>query len=65
MHSFNFKTEFTHKDIVFLAHDIEQKPRMVTAVIIAEKCIMYEVISGVEVSQHYAWELTKEKNICL
>lgn len=54
---------FNIEDVVYLKHDVEQMPRMITAIIIDKYCIMYEVISGTEVSQHYGYELSKEKTI--
>jgi hypothetical protein len=55
--------EFEIQDIVYLRHDIEQLPRMVTAIIWDGHKIMYEVISGTEASQHYEFELSKIKTI--
>ena len=57
------ENDFNIKDVVFLKHDIEQHPRMITAIIIQENGIMYECISGMEVSNHYSWELQTQKNI--
>jgi|GEM_PF-2487869 len=57
------ENDFSIRDTVFLKHDIDQKPRMITAIIIQEHGIMYEVISGMEVSNHYGWELQTEKTI--
>jgi hypothetical protein len=56
-------TEFNIRDTVFLKHDFEQRPRMVTAIVIQEKDILYELISGQDVSNHYGWELQTEKSI--
>jgi hypothetical protein len=55
--------EFKIEDIVYLKHDVEQYPRMITAIIIDKYCVMYEIISGIEVSKHYDYELSKEKVI--
>lgn len=55
--------DFTFEDIVFLKHDYEQKPRMIYAITITKNDIMYELISGTEVSTHYGVELSKEKVI--
>ncbi|RKS00426.1 hypothetical protein [Flavobacterium sp. 102] len=53
------------KDTVYLVHDVEQKPRMITAIIIQEHHIMYEVISGNEVSNHFGFELSNDKTLHL
>ena len=52
---------FQIKDIVYLKHDAEQLPRMITSINITDSVVMYEVISGIEVSTHYGFELSKEK----
>lgn len=55
--------EFNIEDIVYLEHDIEQLPRMVTAIIWDGHKIMYEVISGVSVLRHYQYEISNIKTI--
>jgi hypothetical protein len=55
--------EFEIQEIVYLRHDIEQLPRMVTGVIWDGHKIMYELISGVDASQHYEFEISKIKTI--
>jgi hypothetical protein len=55
--------DFNIEDIVYLKHDIDQKPRMVNAIIITKYNVMYELISGNEVSNHYAYELQNEKTV--
>jgi hypothetical protein len=55
--------EFNIQDIVYLRHDIEQLPRMVTAIIWDGHKIMYEVISGTQASQHFHYELSNIKTI--
>ena len=47
------ENEFEIQDIVYLRHDIEQHPRMVTAIIWDGHKIMYEVISGTQPSNNY------------
>lgn len=53
--------EYSIEDIVYLRHDIEQSPRMVTGIIWDGHKIMYEVISGTTASQHYQFELSNIK----
>lgn len=55
------ENDFNIEDIVFLKHDDEQKPRMVNAIIINKHHIQYEVISGIQVSIHNSYELSKDK----
>lgn len=55
--------EFNIRDIVYLRHDMEQLPRMVTGIIWDGHKIMYELISGTEASQHYEYEVSKIKII--
>lgn len=55
--------DFKIEDIVFLKHDVDQKPRMINAIVIQKYSILYEVISGTEVSNHYSYELSYDKKI--
>ena len=55
--------DFTFDEILYLKHDIEQKPRMVLNIIIGKQGVMYEVICGTEVSIHFGSELTKAKTV--
>lgn len=55
--------DFNIEDIVYLKHDIEQKPRIVYAITISKTELMYELISGTEVSTHYGFELSTDKII--
>jgi hypothetical protein len=59
------ENDFDIEDIVYLKHDIEQKPRMILSIIIDKYCIMYEIVSGTEYSKHYSFELSKDKNLNL
>ena len=54
---------FNIEDIVYLKHDVDQKNRMVNAIIITKNDIMYELISGTEVSNHFGYELSYDKKI--
>lgn len=47
------QNEYNIEDIVYLKHDIMQLPRMVTTIVWDGHKVMYEVISGQDVSQHY------------
>jgi hypothetical protein len=57
------ENDFNIEEIVYLKHDAEQLPRMVNAIIINKHHIQYELISGVQVSTHNSYELSKDKII--
>jgi len=59
----NLENEYEIEEIVYLKHDIEQHPRMVSGIIWDGHKIMYELISGTEASQHYEYELSNVKTI--
>jgi len=54
---------FNPKDLVYLVHDIEQLPRMVTKIVIDDLGVMYELASGTDISVHYNFELSKTKTV--
>jgi hypothetical protein len=54
---------FNVKDKVYLVHDIEQLPRLVTKIIIDDLGIMYELACATEISVHYNFELSKDKTV--
>lgn len=56
---------FSEKDMVFVKHDIEQMPRMIIGVEISNDSVVYNCMSGTELSNHYAYELSKTKNLTL
>jgi hypothetical protein len=49
----NIPNEYNIEDILYLKHDIEQLPRMVSAIIWDGHKVMYELISATTASQHY------------
>ena len=55
--------DYNIEDIIYLKHDIEQLPRMVTAIIWDGHKVMYEVICAESVSQHYQYEISNIKTI--
>lgn len=59
----NIPNQYNIEDILYLKHDMEQLPRMVTAIIWDGHKVMYEVISGTVLSQHYEFELSNVKTI--
>ncbi|MEY3499632.1 MAG: hypothetical protein RL308_1301 [Bacteroidota bacterium] len=59
------KTKFNIEDIVFLITDVDQKPRIVTGLIIRKNSIIYYLTCGIDETTHYDFEIVKEKNYLL
>jgi hypothetical protein len=59
----NIPNEHDIEDIVYLIHDIEQLPRMITGIIWDGHKVMYELICAETASQHYQYEVSKFKTI--
>jgi hypothetical protein len=55
------ENNFNIGDMVYLKHDIEQLPRMIIEIRIRMYDIIYEVQSGVEISAHHDFEISKSK----
>lgn len=56
--------KFELGDLVFLKTDIEQMPRLVTAIIVCpDSSFLYELVCGVHSSKHYDFEISLEKNL--
>ncbi len=51
--------------MVYLITDIDQRQRMVTALIVSKYHIMYEVSSGTDTSEHYDFEISTDKNVLI
>lgn len=49
-------------DILYLKTDEEQKPRMLTSMIIMPLSILYELSCGTQTTKHYEVEFSKEVN---
>lgn len=56
---------FSEKEMVFVKHDQDQLPRMIIGIEISNDSVVYNCMSGTELSNHYAYELTKEKNLVI
>lgn len=54
---------FNVSEVVYVKHDIDQLPRMITGIIIRMDSVCYELSSGTNISNHFGYELTKEKTI--
>ena len=59
----NIPNEHSIMDMVYLLHDPEQTKRMITAIIWDGHKVMYEMIAGNNVSQHYEFEVSTIKTI--
>lgn len=57
--------EYNMGDIVYVKTDSEQLPRIVTAIIVTGRDILYECAAFVDISSHYGFELSPEKDILL
>lgn len=55
------ENNFSICDMVYLKHDIEQLPRMIIEIRIRKYDIIYEVQSGLDISSHHDFELSKNK----
>ncbi len=57
----SIENDFGIGEMVYLKHDIEQLPRMIIEIRIRMYDIVYEVQSGLDLSSHHDFELSKEK----
>lgn len=55
--------EYEIGDSVYLRTDTDQKERIVTAIMIRPGRMAYELTCGTEGSWHYAFEITKERDV--
>jgi hypothetical protein len=53
--------KFNLKETVYLKTDPDQLPRIVTGILIRPSHVVYYLISGIEETGHYDFEITKEK----
>lgn len=56
---------FELHQIVYLKTDVEQKPRIVTAIKITPGALVYELTQCSYITGHYASEINSEKDISL
>lgn len=57
------KTKYEIGETVFVTHDIEQRARMITGIRITPGSHIYQTSQGINVTEFYEFELTKEKDI--
>ena len=48
---------------VYLITDVDQRPRLITAIVVNKYDMFYEVTSGTEVSRHYDFEISQKKQL--
>ena len=51
------------EDVVYLKTDIEQKERIVSAVLVRKTHLVYYLVCGTEESSHYGFEISSNKDI--
>jgi hypothetical protein len=54
------ETKFDTKEMVYLIHDVEKLPRMITAITIKPNGVSYELCCGTQATWHYDFEITRE-----
>lgn len=60
------ETKYDLKQLLYLAHDPEQLQRMVIGIrIITPKLVTYELACGPEITEHYEYEISTERNEAL
>lgn len=52
-------------ETVYLKTDRDQLPRIVFAFIVSQKEIIYRIASGRDISDHYNFELSLEKDVLI
>lgn len=57
--------KFNFGDFVYLKTDSEQHKRIVSRIVLSKDSIIYEVSFGSEVSSHYCFEMSKDKDVVL
>lgn len=57
--------KYSIEEIVYLKTDPEQLPRMVTCIELRKNSVSYQLSCGTQVSYHYDFEISKEKDVKL
>lgn len=52
-------TKYNFGDIVYLKTDIEQSERIIIGITLIPNSIIYTLMCGVEMSEHYEFEITE------
>jgi hypothetical protein len=61
----NIANKFDLSNIVYLKTDPEQYKRIITAIVLHQGSIMYELSVGEETSYHYDFEISSEIDIMM
>lgn len=57
--------EYEIGDLVYLKTDAEQLPRIIISIYVYKNGeLLYKTASGTQTSEHYSFELSKEKELC-
>ena len=57
------KIKFDIGEIVYLKTDNEQLERMVCQMTLTQNSVIYDLVCGSEMSNHFDFEISKERNI--
>lgn len=55
--------KFSLKQVVYLKTDEDQRPRIVTAIVIKPNDVLYELSCGPDASEHFDFEISTEKDL--
>lgn len=56
---------FNLKQTVYLKTDTDQKPRIVTGILVKPSDLLYELSCGADNSNHFDFEISKEKDVLI
>lgn len=57
--------QFNIEEVVYLKHDPDRLPRIVTRYIVSKCSLIYEIAMGERVSTHYDFEITNDLKDCI
>lgn len=63
MKKLTINIEYEIGEYVYICHDTEQQPYMITAYLVSGNTITYEISKGAETMYFRGYELQKEKNL--
>lgn len=56
------ENKYNLKQVVYLITDTEQRPRIVTAILVNAYDLLYKLAAGTEETYHYDFEISEERN---
>jgi hypothetical protein len=59
------ETAFTLTQTAYLRTDLQQRPRIVTGIVLRERGVLYELSCGVDSSWHAGYEMAEEADTLL